>query len=456
MNLEQLIKLADLLDSRGEHDAASEIDELIRKAAGPFDEPTDPSIERPKWIDQPIGREEPTAVSGPPTMMEDEPTEQDWPIDEEAQAKWDEEETEKMMNEFDTAVNEAKNMLERGVGSHIQLHAGREVKDATEALKKMSTYIKDQLRMQREGDMAYDSSMNGRGDLGVPPTQRQIEELPLEPIPTEPALEPIPIEPALEPIPRGASMQSVFEKLAKVADDLDGSGAQKEADMIDSFLQKYSTKNVYSDVLSNVYAQLRRLDSRGVASILRELDEMFKKYAEPMGEEEEIIKELEKLEGKREVLISKLSNEPVKHKLSKRADDYDEDRKEEGDTEQKKRYDEKHHHSLQIREPKTDKERVDREGRKEHHVENYKQVEAHHLSTRYCPEHIGTQMGRVGQGVFQCPLDGQTYNWEAGWTDFDGNQHPGGSVAAQTPDSTGYAVPHRIFDSREKVLNVVN
>jgi hypothetical protein len=456
MNLEQLIKLADLLDSRGEHDAASEIDKLI-KAGGPFDEPTDPNIERPKWV----GEEEPTAVTGPPTMMEDEPTEQDWPIDEEEQARWDEEETEKMMNEFDAAVNEAKNMLERGVGSHIQLHAGREVRDATEALKKMSAYIKDQLRMQREGDMA-DDTLPKTEPFDFPPAERVPEVKPdVFPMPKVPKTElaefelpvvssqdkckiekralnlstmirqlwkrtPIenryavweqlrtmvdqlkpevqkyapraqqqpsypraPLYPTeqpgdlsgelpLEPIPRGAALSGVFEKLAKVADDLDEAGARKEADMIDSFLQKYSI--------------------------------------EEKEEAEEIIKELEKLESRREVLISKLSNEPVKHKLSKRADDYDEDRKDEADTEQSKRYDEKHHHKLQIREPKTDKERVDREGRKEHHVETYKQVEAHHLSTRYCPEHIGTQMGRVGQGVFQCPLDGQVYNWEAGWT----------------------------------------
>ena len=33
---------------------------------------------------------------------------------------------------------------------------------------------------------------------------------------------------------------------------------------------------------------------------------------------------------------------------------------------------------------------------------------------------------------------------------------PGGSVAAQTGDSSNYAIPSRIFDSREKVLNVIN
>lgn len=128
----------------------------------------------------------------------------------------------------------------------------------------------------------------------------------------------------------------------------------------------------------------------------------------------------------------------------------------EGDTEQSKRYDSKHHHSLQVREPKTKQERVDREGREEHHVHTQQHVAASGLSTRYCPEHVGITMGRVGENTYQCPLDGSVFNWETGWTDHDGNEHPGGSVAAQTPDSSGYAIPHRIFDSRENISNRVN
>jgi len=127
----------------------------------------------------------------------------------------------------------------------------------------------------------------------------------------------------------------------------------------------------------------------------------------------------------------------------------------EADTEQSKRYDSKYHHSLQVREPKAKQERIDREGRDEHHVHTY-QSSAGMLSSRYCPDHIGVQMGRVGENTFQCPLDGQIYNWESGWTDLDGNEHPGGSVAGQTPDSSGIATPHRIFDSRENILNRVN
>ena len=132
------------------------------------------------------------------------------------------------------------------------------------------------------------------------------------------------------------------------------------------------------------------------------------------------------------------------------------ERKEEADTEQSKRYDSKHHHSLQVREPKTKQERIDREGREQHHVSTMQTTKATALSTRYCPEHVGAMLARVGESTYQCSLDGQIYNWEAGWTDYDGNEHPGGSVAAQTPDSSGYAVPHRIFDSRENITNKVN
>jgi len=142
--------------------------------------------------------------------------------------------------------------------------------------------------------------------------------------------------------------------------------------------------------------------------------------------------------------------------IEKHADDVLDYQTEDEKAEQSKSYDSKHHHSLQIREPKTKQERVDREGREKHHNHTMQHVEAGALSTRYCPEHVGVTMGRVGELTYQCPLDGNTYNWETGWTDYDGKEHPGGSVAGQTPDSSGYAIPHRIFDSRENISNKVN
>lgn len=142
--------------------------------------------------------------------------------------------------------------------------------------------------------------------------------------------------------------------------------------------------------------------------------------------------------------------------IQKHADDVLDYKGEDEKGEQSKRYDDKHHHSLQVREPKTEQERVDREGRDKHHIDTMQSVEAGALNTRYCPEHIGVMVGRVGELTYQCPIDGNVFNWETGWTDHDGKEHPGGSVAAQTPDSSGYSIPHRIFDSRENISNRVN
>jgi len=173
-----------------------------------------------------------------------------------------------------------------------------------------------------------------------------------------------------------ASNNSVFEKLANIADRLDVLGAVDEAELIDGFIKRYAEEDS---------------DYQG----------------------------------------------------------------EDMSSEQSKRYDSKYHHSLQIREPKTKQERVDREGREKHHVHTMQSVEATALSTRYCPEHVGVPVSRVGESTYQCSLDGAIFNYETGWTDHDGNEHPGGSLAAQTPDSSGYATPHRMYDSRENILNRV-
>lgn len=198
---------------------------------------------------------------------------------------------------------------------------------------------------------------------------------------------------------KSATTSDVFEKLSAIADRLDSLGATDEADAVDAFIAKHAAK---------------------------------KKDAPAPAAEAPVSKADQVLEVKPEA-----------------------------DTEQSKRYDDKHHHSLQVREPKSQKERMDLEGYKDtHHVHTYQPVkeamEKEAASTRYCPEHIGVSLGRVGEATYQCPLDGKTYNWEVGYTDYDGKHHEGGSVAAQTPDSSGYEIPHRIFDSRENILNRVN
>ena len=79
-------------------------------------------------------------------------------------------------------------------------------------------------------------------------------------------------------------------------------------------------------------------------------------------------------------------------------------------------------------------------------TKQYKILEAP-LSTRYCPDHAGAQISRVGEHVWQCELDKKTYNFETGFSMENGNKVPGGDVAQQTQ---GVSAPfHAIFDTRE-------
>jgi len=70
------------------------------------------------------------------------------------------------------------------------------------------------------------------------------------------------------------------------------------------------------------------------------------------------------------------------------------------------------------------------------------------LSSRYCPDHPGAQIARVGEHMWQCELDKKVYNFETGFTLNNGNKVPGGDVANQTQalDIPYYA----IFDSRSE------
>ena len=78
------------------------------------------------------------------------------------------------------------------------------------------------------------------------------------------------------------------------------------------------------------------------------------------------------------------------------------------------------------------------------------------LSTRYCPDHRGVQTMRVSERIVQCPINGRQYNYETGYTDYKGQMVPGGSVAAQTPQTAPYAIPQRLYDSRQNVINTLN
>jgi hypothetical protein len=75
------------------------------------------------------------------------------------------------------------------------------------------------------------------------------------------------------------------------------------------------------------------------------------------------------------------------------------------------------------------------------------------LSTRSCPEHPGEQMMRIADSVYQCSLDKQIYNYEAGYTTMAGNQIPGTGVSNQTSHFNDLAPEHTNFSTREQVLN---
>jgi len=69
------------------------------------------------------------------------------------------------------------------------------------------------------------------------------------------------------------------------------------------------------------------------------------------------------------------------------------------------------------------------------------------LSTRYCPDHPGVQIARVGEHMWQCELDKKSYNFETGFELANGAKVPGGDVSQQT--SSTYIPSHSIFDTRE-------
>ncbi len=93
---------------------------------------------------------------------------------------------------------------------------------------------------------------------------------------------------------------------------------------------------------------------------------------------------------------------------------------------------------------------------RKHHKEEYEQTGEKMLSQRHCVDHIGVMLHRVGENSYRCPLDGKVYNWEEGFTDVNGNKHPGGSVSEQTEVASNVPTPHRLFDPREETLNRIN
>lgn len=69
------------------------------------------------------------------------------------------------------------------------------------------------------------------------------------------------------------------------------------------------------------------------------------------------------------------------------------------------------------------------------------------LNTRYCPDHPGAQIARVGESMWQCDLDKKTYNFATGFELNNGSKVPGGEVSQQNqaPEINNNSV----FDNRE-------
>ena len=76
-----------------------------------------------------------------------------------------------------------------------------------------------------------------------------------------------------------------------------------------------------------------------------------------------------------------------------------------------------------------------------HHVPEYQETKDGHLSTRYCPFHIGSMLHRVGEGIYRCDICGKDTNW----ADF-------GSISNQTSSTTNVPIANRFLDPAQETL----
>lgn len=84
-------------------------------------------------------------------------------------------------------------------------------------------------------------------------------------------------------------------------------------------------------------------------------------------------------------------------------------------------------------------------------VKEFRPLEAA-LSTRYCPDHPGSQVRRIGDYSYQCALDKKIYNYQEGFTTEKGNKVPGTDVARQTQNLGDRALEEMSFSTREARL----
>ena len=118
------------------------------------------------------------------------------------------------------------------------------------------------------------------------------------------------------------------------------------------------------------------------------------------------------------------------------------------DVEEKKRFEDRMNQKIaEIKNKKTNKKALAGESKaKEGKV--FEENEAS-LSTRYCPDHPGEPVLRIGDGIVQCSLTGKIYNYNEGFVTEKGNKVPGTSVENQTNHDTHLSNPLSVSDTRE-------
>lgn len=190
----------------------------------------------------------------------------------------------------------------------------------------------------------------------------------------------------------------MIEQLIKIADYLDGIGELEAAEKVDELIGKIANEN-NNRLIEKLCSYADAMDALGEHKIANELDAEVAK-------------------------LSKLAYSP--------------------DVQERdfSKYDSEKNNDLIRKKPKSKRELLE-----EHEMENLRET-GKTMSTRDCPDHIGTMMARVGENTYQCPRDGKVYNWEEGWVDMSGKKHPGGSISGQTTESINYIIPSRIFEDR--------
>lgn len=215
----------------------------------------------------------------------------------------------------------------------------------------------------------------------------------------------------------------VYELLVKTANRLDELELFEEAESIDKYLKSMAGIKEDNDPLSKMVSLANALDCSG--------DEQLQKYASVL---DEIMLTIGAPRGSNHEFESKADAE-----IAKLREKYREEGREEVYKERRKELDEQNGKEA------TTKAYADQ-------VKKFNPLEMP-LSTRYCPDHPGGLLIRVGDHVYQCEMDKKMYNYQTGFTTNKGNVIPGGGVEFQTKDWGNRDLGHAMFDTRQSVMS---